>query len=111
MITCYKDETHGVKVGEPYDVITDPQRGVLVTDCRNSQVLLLRRTGDVEKILLDKHVRSPRVMYLDTDHHRLYVSGINQRGTCHVLVFNYTLLTGDKKLTMKVTKLDMKVEI
>ena len=71
--TRYKSDIHGVKLGWTSDVITDPHRGVLIADYRNNQVLLLRRTGDVVKIL-DQHVPSPFSLYLDTGHHRLYVS-------------------------------------
>ena len=102
----YKDEIHCVKLGSSCDVITDPHGGVLIAD--DSQVLLLRRAGDVVKIL-DQHVISPRILYLDSEHHRLYVSGRGQNdmsGEC-VFVFRYTL----KELTMNITKLDMKADI
>ena len=49
--TCYKGDIHGVKLGVPCDVITDSHRGVLIADFTLNQVLLLRRTGDVVKIL------------------------------------------------------------
>ena len=107
---CYKGDIHGRKLGGPREVITDPQRGVLIADRHHNQVLLLRRTGDVVKIL-DQHVRSPGTLYLDTDHHRLYVSGTDQHETQHVFIFDYSLSPGCNKLTMKVTKLDMNVEI
>ena len=90
--THYKGDIHSVKLGIPQDVITDPHRGVLIADSGKNQVLLLRRTGDVVRIL-DEHVRSPLSMYLDTDHHRLYISGTVQRNEEHVFVFNYTLIT------------------
>ena len=61
--------------------------------------------------ILDQHVTSPRILHLNTDHHRLYVSGEDQHNVHHVFVFNYTLLTGSKKLTLKIAKLDMKVEL
>ena len=106
----YKSDKHGVNLGYPRDVITDPHRGVLVANFWQNQVLLLRRTGDVVKIL-HQHVTSPRILYLDTDHHRLYVSGEDQRFLKHVFIFIYTPLKRDKKiLTMKITKLSMKVE-
>ena len=108
--TRYKGDIHGVRLGRPLDVITDPHRGVLISDPLHHQVLLLRRTGDVVKIL-DQHVTAPFSLYLDTDHHRLYVSGEDQHYVHHVFIFNYKLLTGGKKLTMKITKLDMKVEL
>ena len=108
--TCYKGDIHGVELPYPCHVITDPHRGVLIADYDLNQVLLLRRTGDVVKIL-DQHVTSPRTLYLDTHHHRLYVYGTDQHKVHHVFIFNYALLTGDKKLTMKITKLDLKVEI
>ena len=90
--THYKGDIHSVKLGIPQDVITDPHRGVLIADSGKNQVLLLRRTGDVVKIL-DEHVRSPLSMYLDTVTHRLYISGTVQRNEEHVFVFNYTLIT------------------
>ena len=108
--TRYKDAIHGVNLVYPRDVITDPHRGVLIANYDHNQVLLLRRTGDVVKIL-DQHVRTPFTLYLDTDHHRLYVSGEDQQDVHHVFIFNYKLLTGGKRLTMKITKLDMNVEI
>ena len=88
----YRGDIHGVQLGRPADVITDPHRGVLIADYHHNQVLLLRRTGDVVKIL-DQHVIKPRILYLDTDHHhdhRLYVSGKDQHAAHHVFVFNYT---------------------
>ena len=106
----YKSDIQSVKLVKPCDVITDPHRGVLIAEYRQHQVLLLRRTGDVVNIL-DKHVRYPRIMYLDTDHHRLYVSGTDEYNEYNIFIFTYTLVTGGKKLTMKKTKLDMKVEI
>ena len=105
-----QDAMHSVKLGYPCDVITDPHRGVLIADYFNNQVLLLRRTGDVVKIL-DQHVTSPDSLYLDTDHHRLYVSGRVQYKVHHVFIFNYKLLTGGKELAMKITKLYMRVEM
>ena len=66
----YKGDIHGVKLGYPGDVITDTHRGVFIADYQCNQVLLLRRTGDVVKIL-DRHVRYPSSLYLDTDHHGL----------------------------------------
>ena len=104
--TRYNGDIRGVELGTPRAVITDPHRGVLIADLRHNQVLLLRRTGDVVKIL-DQHVTSPTTLYLDTDHHRLYVSGRDQ----HVFVFNYTLPTSGKELTEKITKLDLKVKM
>ena len=106
--TSYKADVHGVELGWPRDVTTDPHRGVLIADWWNHQVLLLRRTGDVVKIL-DQHVTSPFTLYLDTDHHRLYVSGRDQHDVEHVFIFTH--LKGGRKITMKITKLEMKVEI
>ena len=108
--TRYNGDIHGVELGEPRAVITDPHRGVLIADLRHNQVLLLRRTREVVKIL-DQHVTSPNTMYLDTDHHRLYVSGRDQHDVHHVFVFNYTLPTSGKELTEKITKLDLKVKM
>ena len=108
--TRCKSDIHGVKLSVPCDVITDPHRGVLIANYDHHQVLLLRRTGEVVKIL-DQHVIKPRILYLDTDHHRLYVSGTDQHKVEHVFIFTYKLLTDGKKLTVKITKLDMKVEI
>ena len=107
VMTPYKGDVHGVELGTPRAVITDPHRRVLIADLRHNQVLLLRRTGDVVKIL-DQHVRYPHHLYLVTDHHRLYVSG---RDVHHVFVFMYAPLKGDKTLNMKITKLDMKVDL
>ena len=115
--THYKGDIQGVKLICPRDVITDPHGGVLIADFVD-QVLLLRRTGDVVKIL-ENHVILPTTLYLDTDHHRLYVSGkdlgLDQHRVWHsahnVFVFNYTNPTGKTELTMKITKLDMKMEI
>ena len=106
--TRYKGDIQGVELALPSNVITDPHRGVLIADFIQNQVLLLKKTGDMAKIL---NMRSPRTLYLDTDHHRLYVSGENQRSVHHVFVFNYPLLKGGKEITMKITKLDLKVEI
>ena len=87
--TRYKGDMKGVKLKVPHGIITDPHSGVLIANCYYHQVLLLRRTDDVTKIL-DQHVRSPRILYLDIDHHRLYVSGTDQHDTQYVFVFNYT---------------------
>ena len=108
--TRYNGNIHGVKLGGPSSVISDPHRGILIADFWQNQVLLLRRTGDVVKIL-DQHVRYPLTLYLDTDHHRLYVSGTDLHCVKHVFVFNYSLPTCGKELTMKITKLDLKVEM
>ena len=111
--TCYNGDIHGVKFREPRDVITDPHTGVLLADISLNQVLLMTKSGDVVKIL-DQHMSFPRILYLDTDHHRLYVSGTERHDESdHVYIFNYrpTLLTGGKELTVKNTKLHMKVEI
>ena len=107
--TSYKADVHGVKLGVRA-IITDHHGVILIADFHHHQVLLLRRTEEVVKIL-DQHVIKPRILYLDTDHHRLYVSGTDQHNVRHVFIFNYKLLTGGNKLTMKITKLDMKVEI
>ena len=108
--TRYKGAIQSVKLSRCV-VITDLLHiGVLIADSGPNQMLLLRRTGDVVKIL-DQHVISPRTLYLDTDHHRLYVSGEDQDKVHHVSIFNYTLLTGVKELTMKISKLELKVEI
>ena len=109
--THYKGDIQGVKVDGLHDVITDPHRGVLMANSWHNQVLLLRRTGDVVKIL-DQHVISPCTLYLDTDHHRLYVSGKDQHSVYHVFIFEYiTLLKCVKKPIMKIDKLDLKVEL
>ena len=42
--------------------------------------------------ILDQHVTSLFILYLDTDHHRLYVSGEHQHKVHHVLIFTYMLL-------------------
>ena len=110
VMTRYKDDIHGMELGRPRNVITDPHRGVLIADNRHNQVMLLRKTGDVVKIL-DQHVIQPWSLYLDTDHHRLYVSGKDQQNVHHLFKFNYTLLTGGKELTMNITKLEMNVEM
>ena len=106
----YKGDIQSMKLGRPRDVITDPYRGVLIADNRLNQVLLLRKSGDVVK-LLDQHVTSPDTMYLDTDHQRLYVSGRDQQDVHHVFIFNYAVLTDINELTVKVTKLNMKLEL
>ena len=103
--TRYKDKIQGVVVGGPRDVITGPHSGVLIANYHHNQVLLLRRTGDVVTIL-DQHVISPDILYLDTDSQRLYVSGTDQLKERHVSIFDYT-----KELYVKITMLDMKVEI
>ena len=108
--TRYKDNIQILKLNRPRVVTTDPHRGVLIADSGLNQVMLLSRTGDVVKIL-DQHVILPWSLYLDTDHHRLYVSGKDQDKVNYLFVFNYTLLTGSKELTMKTTKLELKVEI
>ena len=90
--TCH---ISGVKLGGPRHVITDPHSGVLISDVYLNKVLLLRTTAYVVK-LLDQHVRSPLILYLDTDHHRLYVSGTDQHKVHYVFVFYYALLKCEK---------------
>ena len=90
--TCYENERQSLKHGWSRHVITDPHRGVLIADYNHNQVRLLRTTGDVVK-LLDQHVRSPRILYLDNDHHRLYVCS-----AAHVFIFNYDLLNDAEEL-------------
>ena len=92
----YRGKIHGVDLGKLRGIITDLHGGVLIADYCYNQVLLLRRTGDVGKIL-DQHVIEPWNLYLNTDHHRLYVSGKDQHNVHHVFVFIYTLPSNDKK--------------
>ena len=89
--TRYKGNINGVKVDGLHDVITDLHAGVLIANSWRNQVLLLRRTGDVVKIL-DQHVISPRTLYLDTDYQRLYVSGKDQHNIYHVFICEYITL-------------------
>ena len=105
--TRYKDDIQGVELSGPSGVIIDPEhRGVLIGNFWQHQVLLLRKTGDVVTIL-DEHVTCPRLLYLDTDHHRLYVSGEDDLLKKHVFIFIYTLLTVGKSLTRKINKLNI----
>ena len=106
----HKDLIHGERLGVPCDVITLPHSGVLIADYYQKQVLLLRRVGDVAQIL-DQHVRSPHILCLDTDNHRLYVSGKDQHKACDIFVFKHKLLTDVKQLALRITKLNMKVSI
>ena len=95
MKTCFENERQSLKHGWSRHVITDPHRGVLIADYNHNQVRMLRTTGDVVTIL-DQEVRSPRIMYLDTDHNRLYVSG-----EADVFIFQYELSNDAKELTVK----------
>ena len=106
----YKDETNRAKMGLPSDVITDLQGNILTADYRQNQVVLQRLAGGVVRIL-NQHVISPSSLYVDNDNHMLYVSGKDQLKASHVFIFKYTLPTGNKELDVKITKLDIKVEM
>ena len=108
----YKDEVHGVEVGELGDVIIDTDGKILIADIIQQQVLVLSRDGDdVRRLLQQQHVISPYCICLDSHHHRLYVSGRDQDNTRHVFVYDYALLMGDKTFTEKTTELNMAVEM
>ena len=86
--TRYKD--HGVKLGTPQGVVTDGQGRLLVSDLTQHQVLILGGDGDeMRQLLQPHHLMYPSSMYLDTDQHRLYVSGTDQDEECHVFVYKY----------------------
>ena len=89
--TRYKDHIHGVKLGTPQGVVTDGQGRLLVSDLTQHQVLILGGDGDeMRQLLQPHHLMYPSSMYLDTDQHRLYVSGTDQDEECHVFVYKYT---------------------
>ena len=111
--TRYEGEIHGVELRQPYGVITYGRRVILVCDIRKHQVLMMWRDGDEVRQLLQPHsLMYLASLYLDTEHHRLYVSGRDQDDERYVLVFKYTFLTADNKtLTENITKLHLTVDM
>ena len=71
--TRYKDEIHSVKLGEPYDVISDQHGGILIAD--TEKLLLLRDGDEVKQLLQKQNIMRPVTISLDKDYNRLYVFG------------------------------------
>ena len=107
----YKGEIHGVKIGHIFDVICGPNGTILVADCENHQVFMLNLEEDeVKQVLQNQDVRSPVNLYLSSDH-QLYVSGKDQNDKQHVFVFDYKPINKGRSFKVKITRLDLTLEI
>ena len=93
----YKGDINGVELGRPGGITTDDQGRFIVCDNPQHQVLML--DGDeVRQLLQPHHLMNPGILYLDIDHHRLYVSGSDpEEEEEHMFVYNYTILTANHK--------------
>ena len=92
VMTRYKDQMQGVKLGGPRAVITDPQGRILIADYSQNEVLIMNREGnEVSRLIQSQKMRNPGCLSLDTDHLRLYVPGKDNGNTQHVFVYDYNL--------------------
>ena len=108
----YREDIHSVKLGQPRGIITDGQGRILFCNSTQHQVVMLDGDGDEVKQLLQPHqLMNPGLLYLDTDHHRLYVSGRDLDDAHHVFVYDYTLLTASHKTLTENIRLQLTVEM
>ena len=106
------DEIHGVAFSDPFQITTDSMDRVLVCDHVGDQLLLVSKDGDeVRQLLNELHVKDPTCVSLDSDQHKLYVSGRDLNEECCVFIYDYSILTGQKNFTEIVTKFEMIVEL
>ena len=108
----HKDEIHGVTLGDPYQVTTDSMDRVLVSDYGGDQLLLISKDrNEVRQLLNKQHVKKPTRLSLDSDQHKLYISGRDRNNKRCVFVYDYSLLTGLKTFTEIVAKFELIVEL
>ena len=113
--TRYKDEIQGVKLGDPCDVIRDTEGKILITDDSGNRILLLNKEGNkVMQLLQQQRVMDLTCLYIDDDHHRLYVTGKDQDEKQYVFIYDSTEIGSDKHDTTLreiVTRIDLKVKL
>ena len=110
--TLYKDEIHGVKLDEPYDITTDKQGRILIVDHTHSQVLMLASDEErVKQLLHDQQIMLPVCLFLDGKHDKLYVSGVDEDEKECVFVYDYSVMTDNRTCKETLTKLHLDVEI
>ena len=103
----YKNEIHGVKLDQPWDITTDKQGRILIVDVTQHHVLLMSRRREEVKQLLLGQVMNPTCLCLDEESHKMYVAAKDKDDQWTVFYYDYIMLTGGKTFTEKITKLDM----
>ena len=112
VLTRYKDQIQGVKLGIPADVITDPQGRILIADQAQDQLLIMNKDGDkVIGLIQNQQMTIPGCLSLDADHHRLYVSGRDHQRIPHVFVYDYYFPAGDNTFKQLITMVDLTVQL
>ena len=107
----YRDEMQGVKLSEPYNIMTDQQGRMLICDDANNNVLLMTKEGDeVRQLLQKQHVRFPFSICLDFEQRKLYVSGEDKKKVRRVFIYDYTCLHEGKLLTENITTWELTTE-
>ena len=108
----YKDEIHGVKLYEPYNITTDKQGRILIVDAPWHQILMLSSDEDhVKQLLHDQQISLPFCLFLDDKHDKLYVSGQDKNGKQCVFIYDYSAMTDNTICKETLTKLHLNVEI
>ena len=102
----YKDDIHGVKLDRPYNITTDKRGRILVVDKVQNHILQISKVGEVKQLLQDQ-VKEPTCVCLDEEWHKMYVAAKYLDGQRFVFVYDYNVLTGGRKFTEKITRLDM----
>ena len=98
--TRYVDEIHGLKLGEPYNIITDQQGRILICDDVNNNVLVMSKEEDeVRQLLQEQHMKNSFSICLDSEQHKLYVTGKDKKNVDHVFIYDYIHLCEGKLLT------------
>ena len=105
--TRYKDEIHGVKLDHPFDITTDKQGRILIADKKQHHILLMSRKNDEVKQLIHGQMVTPGCLCLDEENHKIYVSARDMDKEWVVFMYDYILLTCNKTLSEKITKLEM----
>ena len=111
----FRDDIQGMRLTQPYDVVTDLKGRTLISDCSEHPVILTSKELDVSRQLLEaENVRKPMSMCLDDQNNKLYVAGEDTSGVVNVFVYHYNLLTNnnhDNTITSKITRLDLTVRL
>ena len=103
----HKDDIHGVKVDQPFNITTDRHGRILMTDASQHHVLQISSDGEEVKQLLRGQVKYPTCLCLNEESHKMYVAAKDMDDQWVVFVYDYNVLTGGKTFTEKITKLDM----
>ena len=105
----YKNNIHGVKLGQPCGIIKDFIGRVLISDQSEMQVLMLSSDcKEARQLLRKQHVISPVSLCLDSENHRMYVSDTDQDNKNHLLIYDYF---SDHKFTDVISKYNLIVQL